>query len=255
MNKIEIINKTEILGHEIQIFGDFENPLFLAKDVANWIGHTHTTKMLNKIDEEEKPKGIIFHGGQGREMTFLTEDGLYEVLMQSRKLIAKEFKRKIKDILKALRKGEIKLAPSKEEEKAQLLLSIYNGGQEGVLASRKLTELEVEEAKQPLLETIKEQEPEVIFANRVKEDNQKVYSWSEVAKTLKLPFGRNLLTKKLRELEILMKNNEPYQRYVDSKYFILKITDLGFKRVVTTRVTGKGLRYLEKIRPNIVNVG
>ena len=38
--------------------------------------------------------------GQSREMTFLTEDGLYEVLMQSRKPIAKAFKKEVKQILK-----------------------------------------------------------------------------------------------------------------------------------------------------------
>ena len=35
----------------------------------------------------------------------LTEDGLYEVLMQSRKPIAKEFKREVKKILKSVRKN------------------------------------------------------------------------------------------------------------------------------------------------------
>lgn len=36
--------------------------------------------------------------------TFLTEDGLYEVLMQSRKPIAKQWKKEVKTILKTLRK-------------------------------------------------------------------------------------------------------------------------------------------------------
>jgi prophage antirepressor-like protein len=42
--------------------------------------------------------------GQLRKMWFLTEDGLYEVLMQSRKPIAKEFKRQVKIILKDIRR-------------------------------------------------------------------------------------------------------------------------------------------------------
>ena len=37
----------------------------------------------------------------------LTEDGLYEVLMQSRKPIAKQFKKKVKEILKDIRKHGI----------------------------------------------------------------------------------------------------------------------------------------------------
>ena len=35
---------------------------------------------------------------------FITEDGLYEVLMQSRKPIAKEFKKQVKEILKTIRR-------------------------------------------------------------------------------------------------------------------------------------------------------
>ena len=46
----------------------------------------------------------IYASGQNREMWFLTEDGLYEVLMQSRKPIAKEFKKQVKQILKEIRK-------------------------------------------------------------------------------------------------------------------------------------------------------
>lgn len=34
----------------------------------------------------------------------LTEDGVYEVLMQSKKPIAKQFKKKVKEILKDIRK-------------------------------------------------------------------------------------------------------------------------------------------------------
>lgn len=44
------------------------------------------------IDEEdEKLIGTLFLAGQHREVVMLTEDGLYEVLMQSRKPIAKQF--------------------------------------------------------------------------------------------------------------------------------------------------------------------
>lgn len=76
--------------------GDFENPLFLAKEVAEWIEHSNPTEMVRTIDDDEKLNSIILSAGQNREVTFLTEDGLYEVLMQSRKPIAKQFKKKVK---------------------------------------------------------------------------------------------------------------------------------------------------------------
>ena len=45
--------------------------------------------MMNNVDADEKLTYTIRNAGQGREMWFLTEDGLYEVLMQSRKPVAK----------------------------------------------------------------------------------------------------------------------------------------------------------------------
>lgn len=93
-----------MLGKEFRVYGDFENPLFLAKDVAEWIEHSNSTEMLRGVDENEKLNSTILSAGQRREVTMLTEDGLYEVLMQSRKPIAKEFKREVKRILKTIRK-------------------------------------------------------------------------------------------------------------------------------------------------------
>jgi anti-repressor protein len=71
--------------------------------VAEWIEHSKTSMMLSGIDEDEKLLETIFTSGQNREMWFLTEDGLYEVLMQSRKPIAKTFKKEVKAILKTIR--------------------------------------------------------------------------------------------------------------------------------------------------------
>lgn len=68
--------------------GTPEQPLFLAKDVAGWIEHTNATVMLQKVDEDEKLKinNVYFESRTGGNGTwFLAEDGLYEVLMQSRK--------------------------------------------------------------------------------------------------------------------------------------------------------------------------
>ncbi len=67
--------------------------MFLAKDVANWIEHTDMSRMVNNVDAEEKMMHKIYASSKMRDMWFLTEDGLYEVLMQSRKPIAKEFKK------------------------------------------------------------------------------------------------------------------------------------------------------------------
>ena len=57
--------------------------------MAEWIEHSNPRVMLKNVDEEEKVVNIVYTLGGNQEMWFLTEDGLYEVLMQSRKPIAK----------------------------------------------------------------------------------------------------------------------------------------------------------------------
>ena len=107
MNELEIIDEREVLGKQLRIYGDFENPLFLAKDVAEWIDYDKEKvgQMLNTVDIDEKITSPIYYSGQVRNMWFVTEDGLYEVLMQSRKSIAKQWKKKVKAILKSIRKN------------------------------------------------------------------------------------------------------------------------------------------------------
>lgn len=105
-NNICVINEQEVLGKQFRVYGSVDEPLFLAKDVAMWIEHSDAAKMMEMVDDGEKvlitnPNNVR-SGGQNA--WFLTEDGLYEVLMLSRKPIAKQFKSKVKEILKTLRK-------------------------------------------------------------------------------------------------------------------------------------------------------
>lgn len=110
MRELMVIDERVVFEKNFRVYGDFENPLFLARDVAEWIEHSNVTIMLNGIDNTEKivikiPSNNSLVGLQSNtEYTFLTEDGLYEVLMLSRKPIAKEWKKKVKEILKEIRK-------------------------------------------------------------------------------------------------------------------------------------------------------
>lgn len=92
-----------ILDKEFKIYNTIEEPLFLAKDVANWIEHSNPRMMLKNIDEDEKVVNNAYTLGGNQETWFLTENGVYEVLMQSRKPIAKAFKKEVKQLLKKLR--------------------------------------------------------------------------------------------------------------------------------------------------------
>ena len=153
MQIMKIIDEREILGKQFRIFGDFENPLFLAKDVAEWIDYdiSNVSKMVNNVDENEK----IITRINNTSATFLTEDGLYEVLMLSRKPIAKEFKKQIKEILKTIRKNGMYVT--------ERLLDNPD------LAIQAFTKLKEEREKRKELEAkIEEQKPQVLFANTVK---------------------------------------------------------------------------------------
>ena len=54
--EIKVIDEREVLGKHFRVYGDIENPLFLAKDVAEWIEHSNITRMLSSVDEDEKVK-------------------------------------------------------------------------------------------------------------------------------------------------------------------------------------------------------
>lgn len=101
--QIEVLKQTELLGQQFNVYGTLAEPLFMAKDVAGWIEHSNVTEMLRFIDDDEKLTSTILRSGQRRECSFLTEDGLYEVLMQSRKPIAKQFKKGVKEIPQILK--------------------------------------------------------------------------------------------------------------------------------------------------------
>lgn len=121
--EIQVIDSREVLGKDFKIYGTIEKPLFLAKDVANWIENSNTSQMVRNIGEDEKIKAIapiynVYNGQyENQECLFLTEDGLYEVLFQSRKPIAKAFKKEVKQILKALRLNQVELVNITNETK------------------------------------------------------------------------------------------------------------------------------------------
>lgn len=117
MNEISVISKSAFLGKEIDVYGTAENPLFKAKDVAEWIEHSDVSMMIKSVDEDEKETNIVCTLGGNQEAWFLTEDGLYEVLMQSRKPIAKQFKKGVKNILKQIRKTGTYTATTLFDEK------------------------------------------------------------------------------------------------------------------------------------------
>ena len=245
-NEIQVINEQEVLGKQFKMYGTFEEPLFLAKDVANWIDYSgRTGQLLNTVDEDEKLMHILYASGQNREMWFLTEYGLYEVLMQSRKPIAKQFKKQVKAILKGLRKGEMHLSISEEEMAIVNIVNAEDGIQmaNAIRSYKKLI-------TQPLTDMIEEQKPKVDFADTVS-NTEKLVDMKQYAKLISkedgIDLGRNELLKLLRDSKYLMVNNEPYQRYIKQGIFEVIETTIPIGDIVLqTMITGKGQIYLLK---------
>ena len=102
----ELLQTTQLCGVSLSVYGTPAEPLFLAKEVAEILDHSKASVMIDMVDEDEKLRETIFTSGQRREMWLLTEQGLYEVLMQSRKPVARQFKAGVKALLKALRTGQ-----------------------------------------------------------------------------------------------------------------------------------------------------
>lgn len=246
MNELQIIEQHEVLGKDFRIYGDFENPLFLARDVAEWIEHSNSRVMLDAVDETEKAVRIVYTLGGNQEAWFLTEDGLYEVLMQSRKPIAKLFKRQVKEILQSVRKHGAYMTPAKIEE---VLLNPDT-------IIRLATELKAERQQCVVLAgQIEEQKPKVIFADAVAASNTTILV-GELAKILRqsgVEIGQNRLFEWLRTNGYLTKRkgtdyNIPTQYSMDMGLFSIKETVIshsdGHTSISkTTKVTGKGQIY------------
>ena len=100
---LAVIQETEILGKKIVMYGSIEKPYFVASDVAKWLGERDGYTVARKVSEEEKDTQIVCTPGGDQRTTVLTEDGLYEACMLSRKEIAKSLMLEIKQYLKSIR--------------------------------------------------------------------------------------------------------------------------------------------------------
>lgn len=147
-------------------------------------------------------------------------------------------------------------------EKDRLRLKLFSkDSMEVVKAHNELIRLEVEEATKPLLDKIEEDKPLVDFSNRVANTSDLIDmgQFSKLVRDENIKLGRNKLFEWLRVNGFLMKNNEPYERYIKQEIFKLKEytynTPYGEKIGTKVYVTGKGQLYLiEKLRKEFCNV-
>jgi prophage antirepressor-like protein len=259
MNELQIIDERELFGKHFRVYGTPEEPLFLAKDVANWIEHSNPTSMLSGVDEDEKcvittPTKDCLEGMQiNTQYTFLTEDGLYEVLMQSRKQAAKKFKKKVKQILKDIRKHGFYMHE-------QLIDVFLNNPDNGIKllteykeVKAKAKELELENAKNRQM--IGELKPKASYYDLILQ-NKSVVPITVIAKDYGMS-GR-ALNKLLHELGVQYKMHGTwllYQHYAELGYTQSKTHAIDADRNrMHTYWTQKGRLFLYDLLKNERNI-
>lgn len=116
--------------NEIQLFTDGEfnmrtavvdgEPLFCLVDVCKVLDIQNPSKVAQRLDDDERTKLEL--GRQG-ETNFITESGLYAVILRSDKPNAKSFRRWVtSEVLPSIRKtGNYSAKPMTTEEKIKLL--------------------------------------------------------------------------------------------------------------------------------------
>jgi len=230
--EVKVIKEAQVLSNQIfNVYGTPEEPLFLAKDVANLLEERDGYAVTRKVDDEEKLIHIICVGGQNRKVTMLTEDGLYEALMQSRKPMAKQFKKEIKHILKSIRKNGGYLSTAVDFSDPNNIQRLLDGWKK-------------DRAK------LLEQQPKVELHDKLMQSDVSI-SVGQFAKMIN--WGQNKLFSQLRKDKVFIsqgrQKNNPYQKYMDLKYFevIEKVINVREDKSIIsqqTLITPKGQDWL-----------
>lgn len=159
-NPIQVLKQSELCGRQFTVYGTPENPLFRAKDVAEIIEHPNVSVMMNMVDDDEKGVNQLLTPGGNQQVWMLTEGGLYEVLMQSRKPIAKQFKKGVKQILHEVRTTGGYIATKQEDTPEEIMARALTIAQ-ATLARREERLKQLEADNQKKQETIELQEAEI----------------------------------------------------------------------------------------------
>src|SRR5690625_1185503 len=245
LNSVEHISKV-FEGKELTICDDGE-PKFLLRDLCNILGLGQVAAVKRRLDDDviyNHP--IVDRLGRTQIATDVDEDGLYDVILDSRKPEAKKFRKWItSEVIPSIRKHGAYMTPEKIEE---VLLSPDT-------LIKLATNLKEEQEKRKQAERlIEEQKPKVLFADAVETSRSSVLV-GELAKLIKqngYNIGQNRLFEWLRNNGYLMKRgqsrNLPTQKSMDLELFEVKKRtinnpDGSIRTTSTPMVTGKGQVY------------
>lgn len=131
----QVVGTITFDNKNLDVYVSLDQPLFRASDVANMIDYSdgNTWKMLEMCEHDEKLNLPLVVAGQRRQVSFITETGLYNILSQSRKPIARKWRRIIHDELINLRKTRDYNIVEQFEEWDHELDTIYFDEEKGIL--------------------------------------------------------------------------------------------------------------------------
>jgi len=108
---------------QLRVFGTFEKPMFLAKEVGEILGIKNYRDFVSTLDEDEKGGVEVLDAASHRQkMTLISESALYRFIMRSNKPDAVIFQKWVcKDVLPSIRNKGLYLSKEKEAELLRLL--------------------------------------------------------------------------------------------------------------------------------------
>ena len=132
---MEIVGSVIFKDKTLPIYSSLDVPLFRASDVAKLIEYSdgNVWKMLEMCEADEKLTLPMVAHGQRRTVSFITETGLYNILAQSRKPIARAWRRVVHEELIALRKSRGKNVAEQFQDWDDAAESIYFDEETGMM--------------------------------------------------------------------------------------------------------------------------
>lgn len=244
MNKLQVFSYE---GKAVRTLQKDGQPWWVLKDVCEVLEIGNSRDVTARLDEDEKGVGSIDTLGGRQNMTVISESGLYNVILLSRKPEAKQFKRWVThEVLPQIRQHGAYLTTDKLEE-------LMNDPDAWIQLLTTLKQ-ERQEKAQLQLQVVKDK-PKVVFADAVAVSDGTILI-GELAKILKgngIDIGQNRLFERLRQDGFLIKRqgtdyNAPTQRAMELGLFRVKETAIthsdGHVTISkTTKVTGRGQQY------------
>lgn len=217
MNELRMFNSPEF-GEVRVITGADNEPKFCLVDVCQTLG-LNPSKIAQRLTDDVLSKYPIADAlGRKQENNFVNEDGLYDVILDSRKKKAKMFRKWVtSEVLPAIRKTGGYMVTKQDDTPEMIMARAVMVAQDTIKRhEQRMRELENDNKRKSAEITV--MRPKAEFYDTIM-GTGKTIEMKDVAKILDMGIGRNNLFKFLREHKVVDERNVPYQLYVDKRWF------------------------------------